>query len=240
MKFLARISALGFFLSLLAVSTLRAQVTVTGMISDSANKLVLPSATVLNLSTGKRSFSDQGGFYKITASRNDRIVFTFIGYLPDTIIVAQSSGTETVNIKMSIAGKFLKGVEVSSKYSPYQLDSLERRERYKYILDLPNTHLAGDNTPEGAGIVFSPITRFSRKEKQKREFKKQFEQLEKTKFIDSRFTPLLVSQVTGLKGDSLQLFMRDNYPDYETMRALQQNDLLYWITDHYKAWLKKQ
>lgn len=63
--------------------------------------------------------------------------------------------------------------------------------------------------------------------------------MEKEKFIDSRFTPILVSRVTGLKGDSLQLFMRDNYPDYNTMRTINNNDLLYWITDKYKAWMRK-
>ncbi|NSL90527.1 carboxypeptidase-like regulatory domain-containing protein [Chitinophaga solisilvae] len=215
-----------------------AQVTVTGQISDS-NKLVLPYATVTNINSGKRALSDQGGFYKIDASRGDKIVFTFVGYLPDTLPVTLTTGTQTSNMKLVVAGKFLKGVEITSQYSPYQIDSIERRRQYGYLLDLPNKPLAGGNTPEGAGIVFSPITRFSKGERQKRQFKKNYEEMEKQKFIDSRFTPLLVSQVTGLKGDSLQHFMRDNYPDYNTMRSLAHNDLLYWITDKYKAWANK-
>jgi hypothetical protein len=239
MKVFLRIIALGCMLGMVSIQLVKAQVVVTGMISDS-NKLVLPYATVSNLNTGKRSLSDQGGYYKITASRNDRIVFTFVGYKPDTITVAQTTGTQTVNVIMISAGKFLKGVEVTSQYTPYQIDSIERRHQYGYILDQPNAQLAGGSTPEGAGIVLSPITRFSKKEKQKRQFKKNYEQMEKEKFIDSRFTPLLVNKVTGLRGDSLQLFMRDNYPDYNTMRTLAYNDLLYWITDKYKAWMNKK
>jgi hypothetical protein len=215
-----------------------AQVTVTGVISDS-NRLVLPYATIVNTISGKRTFSDQGGFYKITGNRNDRIIISFVGYLPDTIIITQSSGTQTTNVVMQPEGKFLKEVEITSQYTPYQQDSIARRQQYGYLLDLPNQQLAGGSTPEGAGIVFSPITRFSKKEKQKRQFKENYEKMEKEKYIDSRFTPLLVSRVTGLKGDSLQLFMRDNYPDYNTMRAIGNNDLLYWITDKYKAWIKK-
>ncbi|PSL47674.1 carboxypeptidase-like protein [Chitinophaga niastensis] len=239
MKVLVRIIALGCIFSMVSTQLLKAQVIVTGMISDS-NRLVLPYATVSNLSTGKRSLSDQGGYYKIAASRNDRIAFTFVGYQPDTITVTQTTGTQTLNVIMIAAGKFLKGVEITSQYSPYQIDSIERRQQYGYILDKPNTQLAGGSTPEGAGIVLSPITRFSKKEKQKRQFKKNYEQMEREKFIDSRFTPLLVNKVTGLRGDSLQLFMRDNYPDYGTMRTLAYNDLLYWITDRYKVWMNKK
>ena len=239
MKVFLRIIALGCIFSMAFAQWAAAQVTVTGMISDS-NRLVLPYATISNLSTGKHSLSDQGGFYKITASRHDRIVFTFVGYKADTLIVGQTTGTQTANVVMEAEGKFLKGVEITSQYSPYQIDSIERRNQYGYILDNPNKPLAGGSTPEGAGIVFSPITRFSKKEKQKRQFKKNYEQMEQEKFIDSRFTPLLVSKVTGLSGDSLHLFMRDNYPDYNTMRSIgQTNDLIYWITDKYKGWIKK-
>ena len=240
MKVFLRIIALGCILSMAFVQLAEAQVTVTGMISDS-NRLVLPYATISNVNTGKHSLSDQGGFYIIEASRHDRIVFTFVGYKPDTLIVEQTTGTQTSNVVLEAEGRFLKGVEVTSQYSPYQIDSIERRNQYGYILDNPNKPLAGGSTPEGAGIVFSPITRFSKKEKQKRQFKKNYEQMEQEKFIDSRFTPLLVSKVTGLTGDSLHLFMRDNYPDYNTMRTVgPTNDLIYWITDKYKGWISKK
>ncbi|ASZ11530.1 carboxypeptidase-like regulatory domain-containing protein [Chitinophaga pendula] len=227
---------------LMAVQTLKAQVTVTGIITDKDNKLILPYATVINKTTGKRSFSDKGGFYKVIANRNDVLIFNFLGYSPDSITVVQNMGTETRDVQLTVGSKFLRSVEVSSKYSPYQLDSIARREQYGYILDKSDVGLIGGNgnTPEGAGITISPITRFSRKEKQKREFKKNFEKAEQEKYVDSRFTPLLVSQVTGLKGDSLLYFMRDNHPDYNTMRTIQRHeDLLYYITDLYKAWLQR-
>ncbi|MVT40967.1 hypothetical protein GO495_10280 [Chitinophaga oryziterrae] len=218
----------------------QAQVTVTGSIVDKDNRLVLPYASIFNKSTGKRTYSDKGGFYKIAANARDIIVFSFIGYKSDSITVSQVTGTETREIALVIEAKQLHGVEVNSRYTPYQADSLERREKFGYILDLPNHKLAGDNTPQGAGIVFSPFTRYSRKEKQKREFKKIYAKAEMQKYIDSRFTPLFVSRVTSLKGDSLTHFMQDNYPDYNMLRELNQEDFIYWITDKYKAWAKKK
>ncbi len=238
MKQFARILALCCAWGWLTIQLVQAQVTVTGVVSDT-NRLVLPYATVTNLKTGKHSVTDQGGFYRISASRGDRLTVSFVGYNSDTVTVTAASGDQTINIKMTVTSKFLKGVDISAKYSPYQLDSIARREQYGYILDLPNQPLAGGNTPQGAGIVFSPITRFSKKEKQKRQFKENYVKMEEEKYIDYRFTPVLVNRVTGLSGDSLQHFMRDNYPTYDQMRGMDTNDLYYWITDKYKSWIKK-
>jgi hypothetical protein len=217
----------------------QAQVVLTGSIVDKDNRLVLPYASVFNKSTGKRTYSDKGGFYKIAARQNDVVIFSFVGYQPDSLVVAQSLGTETREVTLVVETRQLHGVEVSSKLSPYQQDSMERREKFGYILDLPNHKLAGESTPQGAGIVFSPFTRYSRKEKQKREFKKIYAKAETQKYIDSRFTPLFVSRVTSLKGDALIQFMQDNYPDYNTLRSMTNEDLIYWVTDKYKAWGKK-
>jgi len=224
--------------ALLAVQQLQAQVVVTGQLKDKDNNLVLPYASVINKTTGKRTYSDQGGFYKINASPRDLIVFTFVGYRPDSIVVRQMTGTETRNVQLEVETRMLRSVEVTARYTPYQLDSIARRQQYAFILEKENKPLAGDNTPQGFGITFSPFTRFSRREKQKREFKRIFEKAEQQRYIDSRYTPLLVGQVTGLKGDSLQLFMHNNYPDYETMRMMRHEDLIYWITDKYRAWKK--
>jgi len=217
----------------------QAQVILTGSIVDKDNRLVLPYASVFNKTTGKRAYSDKGGFYKISAHQNDVVIFSFLGYVPDSVVVQQSLGTETRDVGLVVETRQLRGIEVSSGLSPYQADSMERRAKFGYILDLPNHKLAGESTPQGAGLVFSPFTRYSRKEKQKREFKKIYAKAEMQKYIDSRFTPLFVSRVTSLKGDSLLHFMQDNYPDYNTLRNMNNEDFIYWITDKYKAWNKK-
>lgn len=224
--------------SLLAEKS-QAQVTLTGTIIDKENGLVLPYASITNKTTGRRAYSDKGGFYKIAAKKGDMVVFGFLGYNPDSLVVSAENGIETKEIHLVVESRQLHGVEVSTKFTPYQLDSINRRDQFGYILDNPNKPLAGGSTPVGAGIVFSPFTRYSRKEKQKREFKKIYAKAEKDKYIDSRYTPLFVSRVTTLKGDSLRLFMSENYPDYDTLRMMPTEDLMYWITDKYKAWKKK-
>jgi hypothetical protein len=226
---------------LLAVQQVRAQsqITLTGQLTDKDNNLVLPYASIINKTTGKRATTDQGGFYRINVKPHDLILFTFIGYRTDSLVVeASANATVTQNIQLEVENKMLRSVEVTAKYTPYQLDSMARREQYGFILDKANKPLAGGNTPQGFGLTFSPFTRYSRKEKQKRKFKEIYAKAEEEKYIDSRYTPLLVSQVTGLKGDSLQHFMHDNYPGYDAMRMMRQEDLIYWITDKYRVWKK--
>jgi hypothetical protein len=223
---------------LLLAERSQAQVVLTGTLKDKDNDLVLPYASVINKTTGRRAYTDKGGFYKINANTNDVVIFSFLGYRPDSIVVQMAMGTETRDVRLEVETRQLRGVEISTKLSPYQTDSLERRAQYGYILDLPNHKLAGESTPQGAGIVFSPFTRYSRKEKQKREFKKIYEKAEMQKYVDSRYTPLFVSRVTSLKGDSLIRFMQDVRPDYNTTRGLTNEDFIYWVTDHYKAWKK--
>jgi hypothetical protein len=149
------------FSSLLGVTKAQAQVTLTGSIVDKENKLVLPYASITNKSTGRRTYSDKGGFYKITASPRDVVVFSFLGYKSDSVVVTQSSGTETRNISLTVEAKQLRSVEIGTQYTPYQIDSIARREQFGYILDKRDMPLAGGSTPVGAGIVFSPFTRYS-------------------------------------------------------------------------------
>ncbi|PUZ30328.1 CarboxypepD_reg-like domain-containing protein [Chitinophaga costaii] len=214
------------------------QVTVTGTVLDE-NKLVMPGASVLNKNTGKRNYADAGGFYKIDAHQGDSIIFTFVGYITQTIAVPQSSGTYTKNILLDKQQRFLPSLEVKSQYTPYQLDSIDRRAQFQPWLDAKDIPLAGNATPEGFGISVSPITRFSRKEKDKRKFQKIYVQNEMEKYIDSRYTPLLVSHVTGMKGDSLLLFMQKFRPQYNVLRQQPSEELIYWIADNYHGWIKK-
>lgn len=214
------------------------QVIVTGTVLDE-NKLVMPGASILNKSTGKRNYADAGGFYKIEAHLKDSIVFSYVGYITQTIAVPQSSGTYTLAITLQKQERFLSGVEVKSQYTPYQLDSMDRRAQFQPWLDKKDIPLAGNATPVGFGISVSPITRFSHKEKDKRKFKKIYADNEMDKYVDSRYTPLLVSHVTGLKGDSLLLYMQKFRPQYGILRQQPSEELIYWIADNYHAWIKK-
>lgn len=216
-------------------------VTVRGQMVDKNTRLVLYPASVRNLSNHQSAFSDKGGYYKINARQNDTIVLSFVGYQADTFVVKQLSGTEVHNTELLAEEHFLRGVEVTSRYNAYQLDSLGRAEEFKHILSVPDRSLVDESKrPEGFGLIFSPFSRYSQKEKDRRKFKKKFEENEVQQYIDFRYSKQFVNKVTGLTGDSLLNFMQKNTPTYAELRNMLNEDLIYWTTDRYRTWINKK
>jgi len=120
--------------------------------------------------------------------------------------------------------------------SNYQLDSIQRKEDYAWLDQTHKVRLAGDQTPtDGVGIGFSPVTYFSSEQKDLRQLRQRVKSEEKDFYIDSRFPPSYVSMVTGLKGDSLQLFMVTYRPTYKFSRNASNEDILLYINEKLKV-----
>ncbi|UYQ93938.1 carboxypeptidase-like regulatory domain-containing protein [Chitinophaga horti] len=216
-------------------------VTVRGQMVDKDSRLVLYPASARNLSSRQSVFTDKGGYYKLDGRQNDTIVLSYIGYHADTFVVRQLSGTEVHNGELRIEEHFLQGVEITSRYNAYQLDSIARANEFRHILELPDRDLVDKSKrAEGFGIIFSPFTRYSQKEKDKRKFKEQFSQNEIDEYIEFRYSKQFVSKVTGLSGDSLLNFMNKNTPSYQQLRVMPNEDLIYWTTDRYRTWVNKK
>lgn len=214
-------------------------VTVRGMVSDSTTRLILYPATVRNLRTNGRVFTDNGGYYRLTARRGDSILISYIGYVPKTYVVQQTTGDEQHNILLNLQERFLPSVEVSGgKYTPYQLDSMARYEEYRPFLEKRNQSLVNtDKRTDGQfGITFSPFTRFSKKQKDLRKFKEYYAKNEIQSYIDYRYSKAFVNKVTGLTGDSLLKFMYTYQPPYEMLRTMTSETLIYWTAIRAKQW----
>ncbi|WP_119079001.1 carboxypeptidase-like regulatory domain-containing protein [Chitinophaga alhagiae] len=215
-------------------------VLVRGQITDTSKKLVLYPATIRNKTTGARVFSDVGGYYRINANRGDEILISFVGYEPDSFKVRSETGTEVHDIRLKLRENFLQEVEISGKWNPYQLDSLARYEEFKPWLETHNRSLVDTSkrSTGGFGLVFSPFTRGSRKEKDLRKFKKLFAEHEKQAYVDYRYSKTFVSRVTGLSGDSLLRFTQKYTPTYEMLRNMNNETLIFWISERAKQWKK--
>ncbi|RAJ00265.1 carboxypeptidase-like protein [Chitinophaga skermanii] len=209
----------------------KAQVTVRGQILDAGNRKPLYPATIRNKNRKLTAFADKGGFYRINAYPADTLVFSFLGYEADTLVVKTMGGNFVYDVSLSKSERFLTTVEVSSKYNAYQLDSMARREEFSTFLDLPKQQLAETNTHTGFGLVFSPFTRYSRKEKDKRKFQEYFAKNEESEYIGFRYSRDYVGKVSGLSGDSLTTFMSSNMPKYADLRAMSNEDLVFWISE---------
>ncbi len=227
-----------------AFSGARAQgqnpVTLRGQITSLDGQLVLYPATIRNKNSGAKVFSDQGGFYHIAARNGDEVLISFIGYESDSVKVTNVAGTQVYNARLRMKERFLPQVEVTGKWNPYQLDSIARYEEFRPFLEQKNRSLI-DTTKRssgGFGIVFSPFTRASRKQKDLRRFKKLYAENEVRQYIDYRYSKSFVSRVTGFTGDTLMKFMRVYTPSYGLLRKINNEDLIMWISVRAKQWKK--
>lgn len=229
-----------FFLLLTYVSG-QGQAVLQGKIFDRGYDRVVIAASVKNITTSKLSVSDMGGNYKIPASLGDKIIFSSASYVADTIIVKQTMLTEGLDIYLVPNIIQLEEVGVGG-LTQYQADSISRADEFSDALGTSKSKLVGGkgNTPtDGVGVTFSPITHFSKKEKELRRFKRMFQKQEEEYYIDSKFPYQYVSQITGLKSDSLRTFMLNYRPSYDFCRANDKPGMLVYINDKYREFMNK-
>lgn len=214
---------------------------VKGYVRDSITGVPITNAIISNEVTKKIVTPDANGYFSLTASRGDQIIINAFNYNFDTIR-ATSRTPDTLYITLVRSSETLAGVTVTTTkgYSRYQLDSLRRRDEFVKdmggIGKMPPVSKA-DNMGAGIGINLDAFARKRTKDRNKAY--NTFDYLEKQAYIDYRFSPQTISQITGLKGDALVKFMRQNTPTYNWLREHPSNDdVLYYVNDKMKTFAK--
>lgn len=209
-----------------------AQQELAGRVVKKGTTEILIGVTVINRTQQKSNRSDMGGNYKIPASPGDTILFSSAGYQPDTVIVRSYMFSESWLVDLSPNILVLPSATVD-EISNYQMDSLKRRDDYRFLLDKlhPVTLMNNKRPGDGPGLSFSPLGYYSKEEKNKRRLKRRLKQEEEDYYIDYKFPPARVAQLTRLKGDSLQLFLRLYRPSYAFCRKASSQDILLYIND---------
>ena len=207
--------------------------TVQGVVTDSATGRPLWPATVVNVFTQQSTSTNEHGLYSIQARQGDVIAFSYIGYNNVEKVNPPSVIVSTINIAMVQSGYQLKEFRLNQhNLTQYQLDSLERRSIYK--VPLRQTHASPINSP-----VSAIAQKFNKSAKEAFRFQKEFVAGETEKFIDTRYTPELVTQLTGFTGDTVGHFMYAYPMPYDFARTATDLEIKMWIRSNYKQWIKK-
>ncbi len=209
-----------------------------GRIHRTASDELLVSVSVINISQKKTNISDLGGNYKIPARPGDTVTFSSAGYKPDTAFVSNWMFEEKdgFQIYMEPNAITLPSVRVGEQ-SNYQLDSIKRYEEYKWAYPTHRRRLIGSEAPsDGVGISISPVDYFGAKEKHLRRLRKRLKEEEMDYYIDSRFPPGYVQRITGLRNDSLKVFLIRCRPSYEFCRKSSNEDMFLYINDQVKKY----
>lgn len=221
-------------LFVLLVKSSSAQVLTTwrGAIRDDESKRPLQGVVITNLNSQKVVFSDAQGHFDIEGREGDKVGFACPGYRSEQHLIIMGLEGIRLNFGMKMVSRELKEVVITQKYkTAYQRDSAERRSEQARILSRTKSS------------VMSPVSfvaeRLSKRQKAIFRFQKNFYKGEQQIFIDSRYTPELVSSLTNLNGDTLAYFMNTYPMEYEYARAATPLELKMWIKFNYKDFLHK-
>lgn len=227
-----------FFLLVFVVAECGAQQLLKGKIYDTQTDSLLPSVTIFNASRKLYALSTRDGEYAVVANEGDKIVFTSVGYLPDTVKVLNYMIDAGYDISMTVKNNLLKNVDVRA--ASYKADSLKRREAYAEFYNRPKNEMVSKSGPQnGVGVAVSPIGFFSKRAKA-RKMTKVLEYQEEQDFVDYSFSRRYVEKLTGLHGDSLLHFMLRYRPTYLFCRNASAEDMLQYVNEKLMIYLKQE
>ena len=220
---------------------LTAQIVVYGKAIDAATKKPVALATITNLNKGRSSVTDYNGRFAIVAEPGNLLVASFTGYDLDTLRIPDNR-SDTLLVQMHFLENLLPEaiITAKSRYSQYQLDSMNRRMLHADVLDKTGIPTIG-GPAEGSGFgITVNFGRRSKREKEERKFKTGFQLMEQEAFISSRFSPEKVAGITGLQPNKLMQFLNNYRPTYDWARKHPtDDDLLDYINSKMKDFRKR-
>jgi len=219
-----------FLLLLLTTSGLSAQ-TITGIVSDAAGGAALSGVVVHNVHTDLSLTTDAGGRFTIAAAPGELVAFRMMGYKVARVRIL-SSTTPFYRIILESGVQELEGVEVRYHHNDFKHDSLRYREMFRKQLEYP--------VLTGWRAIQSPFTAMGKTNQQMISFQKEYEWLERQKYVDHAFSEKLVANLTGLKGDSVWSYMQQFRPSYEMLRSMPEYDVFTYIKRTVSIWRMRQ
>lgn len=214
--------SIGILFSVKQVQAQARKVSIIGRVYDADTHQALAGATVLDISTGQGTRTDSSGAFRIEAGDYNHIVFSYVGYRPDTSRVNGVYVRQRLDIGLHKNKYSIAPVEVIGQRLDYSRDSARRRYWFSDALDQDKTR--------GWGAVEHPISALydaiSGRQKRLWQFQKDYREFEKRKYIESRVKPGQIEQLFRLKDDSLQAFLLWYNPSYDFVRNCTDYQLL--------------
>lgn len=211
------IFALFFGLQFFALK-ISAQIAISGHVYDSSKLYAVPDVIVYSTG-GTSAVSDSIGFYQIKVSANDSINFYYQGKstvkFPAKDIKNYNGFDISLHVRVKEKYKLLDPVTVFT--NSYEQDSIENRENYSKIFDNEKAGIHSTYDPGGAaGLDLDALIGMFqfRRNKQNLAFKNRLLQQEQDQYVDYRFSSKTITRITGLTGDSLEVYKKLYRPDY--------------------------
>lgn len=209
---------------------LLAQQETDGLVYDQNTKQRIAKVYIYNTSSDNGVFSNLRGEFHLKVSAGDVLIAAVEGYFPDTLTVRDESA---ILIYLKRSSTLLREVTIVARRSPEELLK-ERKEDYNtaYSKGDPGSLFSVGST--GAGLSIGALySLLSREGKNARYLQEIIERDYQNDIIDYRFTPELVTALTGLRDKDLDDFMMQYRPSYYFILASNDYSLALYIRSSY-------
>lgn len=204
------------FILLIAAQTASAQYTVRGNVYDSSRIYPIEAVSVMS-TNGRGTITDTLGHYQLEVGEKDSIWFSYLGKPTPRYPVSKIADLNHFDLALRLKMDVMQEVKIKARN--YRQDSIQNRKDYAKIFDFQKPNVASMTSigPNGAGIDLDELIRVFqfRKNRETMRFKERLIEQEHDKFVDHRFNRGLVRKLTGLDGDSLEVFMVRYRPSYD-------------------------
>lgn len=186
-----------------------------------------------NLNSHEGTYSNKIGYFELDVKEGDFVEFNFVSYKSKMIRISAAELKSYISVLMKPNPIRLKEVLIKKGPTQYQQDSARRASIYQDVLEY-----------EQQKSVMSPVStiyqKFSKKHKNTRKFKDQIINMEYQNFIDSRYTPELVTSLTGLQGEAVQPFINAYPMEYQFARTASDLEIKMWIKYNFQEYLRQK
>lgn len=224
-------------LDLLLFTNVNAQIIFTGNIHNATDSLPLPNVAIVNISAKKVTYTNLRGQFSIEANANDTLEFSHIGFVTKSIIV--QNGNDFIRIFLEKYIYSLSEIDVFGR--SYKKDSIENRKEYQrgFEWKLPGLEDFLSVNPNSVGISIDAIYQSFRFKHNKlmKNFQATLVRDEQDRFIEYKFTPELVTNLTGLRDKELDLFMKKYRPSYYFLQTATEYEFYSFIKAAYREFI---
>jgi hypothetical protein len=210
---------------------------VTGLIFDKDSKERIATISIHNITAGTSVYDNLKGEFKINAKEGDWLVFSKLGYHPDTINV---QSTMSLAVYMSRLAIQLREVTVrDSVMNPEKRLLATQNDFTKIYGSLAYRDFLSMPSYGGAGLsidaIWNSLSRSGRNaERLQGIIQRDYQQ----NVIDYRFNRTFVARVTGLKGEKLTSFMTRYRPGYYTTSTTNDYEFISMIKNNYRRFIR--
>jgi hypothetical protein len=213
------------------------QISIKGKVYDKEFMQPLASVSVLSTS-GKGTATDSLGNYTLSISPTDSIWFSYLNKPTIRYPASTISNKEAFDIALHIPVSALKEINILPRH--YTTDSLQNRANYARIFNYKKPTFAITAPASGGlgvGLDLDQLIGMFQFGKNRRmiAFQQRLIREEQDKYVDHRFTKLLVKKITSLSGQKLESFMLHIRPSYEFVQNATDYELAAYIKRNWIA-----